>query len=69
MPKTLLKAREVAKVTGFTKSTTRQMGLRGEIPGAVVIGRHVLFDPDRFLEFLARGSREPRFTASTGDLR
>jgi predicted DNA-binding transcriptional regulator AlpA len=51
----LIKPKAVADLTGFHPRTVSDMGKRGDIPGAVLIGRHVRFDANSVLDFIGRG--------------
>jgi excisionase family DNA binding protein len=55
MSEKLMTPRAIAEITGFHARTISEMGKRGEIPGAVLIGRHVRFNTRSVHEFLERG--------------
>jgi excisionase family DNA binding protein len=55
MSEKLLTPQAIAEITGFHARTVSEMGKRGEIPGAVLIGRHVRFNPRSVHDFLESG--------------
>ena len=55
MSEKLMTPQAIAEITGFHARTVSEMGKRGEIPGAVLIGKHVRFNPRSVREFLERG--------------
>jgi excisionase family DNA binding protein len=56
----LLTSKLVGQILGFHARTVAQMGRRGELPGAVFIGRHVKFHETSIREFIERGGHIPR---------
>ena len=65
MSEKLITPRAVADITGFHPRTIAEMGKRGDIPGAVIIGRHVRFDAQSVNDFLGRRGHLPN-EAETG---
>lgn len=55
MSEKLMTPKAVAEITGFHTRTVSEMGKRGEIPGAVLIGKHVRFNARSVHDFLERG--------------
>ena len=55
MDEKLMTAAAVSEITGFHPRTVAAMGKRGEIPCAVVIGKHVRFKARSVREFFERG--------------
>jgi excisionase family DNA binding protein len=55
MSEKLMTPQAIAEITGFHARTVSEMGKRGEIPGAVLIGRHVRFDARQVRDFLDHG--------------
>lgn len=62
----LLSAPEVARITNLGTDTVRAMAKRGELPGAIFIGHHLRFDPDKLKEFFESGGSKQRDTAVRG---
>jgi excisionase family DNA binding protein len=56
----LLKAPEVAEITGLSPQLVRTMVKRGELPGAIYIGHHLRFDPEKLKAFFEAGGSRPR---------
>lgn len=69
MSEKLMTPQAIAEITGFHARTVSEMGKRGEIPGAVLIGRHVRFNARCVHDFLERGGdlRHRMETANLGD--
>jgi excisionase family DNA binding protein len=70
MSEKLMQPKELAAITGFHPRTISDMGKRGEIPGAVLIGKHVRFDAKSVRDFLTRGghlNRAAQRANSLGD--
>ena len=57
MPGKLMKPKAVADLTGFHPRTISEMGKRGDIPGAVLIGKHVRFHAQSVHAFLEQGGQ------------
>lgn len=55
MSEKLMTPQAIAEITGFHARTVSEMGKRGEIPGAVLIGKHVRFKTRSVHDFLERG--------------
>lgn len=55
MSEKMMTPQAIAEITGFHARTVSEMGKRGEIPGAVRIGRHLRFNARSVREFLERG--------------
>lgn len=55
MNKKLMTAKAISEITGFHARTVSKMGRSGEIPGAVLIGKHVRFDARRVNDFFEHG--------------
>jgi predicted DNA-binding transcriptional regulator AlpA len=62
MREKLITPKALAQITGFHPRTISEMGKRGDIPGAVLIGNHVRFRAQSVYEFLdtAATCLEPR---------
>jgi predicted DNA-binding transcriptional regulator AlpA len=52
MREKLITPKALAQITGFHPRTISEMGKRGDIPGAVLIGNHVRFHAQSVYEFL-----------------
>ena len=66
MSRKLMTSKQVAEITGFHARTVSEMGRRGEIPGAVLIGKHVRFNARSVHDFLGRGG-DLRHGSEQGD--
>jgi excisionase family DNA binding protein len=55
MSEKLMTPQAIAEITGFHARTVSEMGKRGEIPGAVLIGKHIRFKARSVHDFLERG--------------
>ena len=55
MPQHLVRAFDVAEKLNYSLETVRKKAKQGELPGAVFIGRRILFDAEKFNEFINDG--------------
>ena len=59
MSEQLVRAFDVAERLGYSLATVKVMARRGELPGAVRIGRRVRFDMDEVERFIKGGGSAP----------
>jgi len=58
--------REVSELTGLPPIVIRRLAKRGELPGVIRLGRHMLFDMAKIRNFLGNGGNVAQQKADGG---